>query len=327
MNITVKQIEYKSTNGLNTIFGWLYIPAGEMRGIVQICHGMSEHMGRYHDFMRFLAQHGYVACGVDHIGHGRSSYENKFGWFGEKDGWRTLIEDQYKFHKIVHSEVPFCERSVLLGHSMGSFVTRLYAMKYPSTLSGMILSGTARSGLKVELAQRAAARSVRKYGPGAIDRDLNRMVFGPFLKGFQPWRTKSDWLSRDTAWVDQYVSDERCGFLFTSAGFYDLFTLVSRSNDRSCFEGARKELPILLFAGTMDPVGEYGKGPSQVYERYRKAGVRDVELKLYEGGRHEMLGEVNREQVYGDLLGWLNAHLPMPEPRKEEGFPEDAEFE
>ncbi|MEM1485445.1 alpha/beta hydrolase [Oscillospiraceae bacterium PP1C4] len=309
MNITVRQIEFKSTNEINTVFGWIYIPAEPACGIVQIVHGMAEHMGRYHEMMRFLAQNGYIACGIDHIGHGRSALDEQYGFLGEKDGWKTLIDDQYKFHKIVHTELPDKRHPVLLGHSMGSFIARLYAAKYPQSISGLVLSGTARGGLKVELALKAASHSIKKNGVHFIDRDLDRLVFGGFNDRFKPIASGHEWLSRDPDHVRQYSEDPKCGFKFTASALYDLFLLISKANDRTCFQAFAKDLPILLISGSMDPVGEYGKGPAQVYSRYIKAGVADVEMVVYEGGRHEPFHELNRDQVVEELLGWLNNHL------------------
>lgn len=306
MNITVRQIEFKSTDGVNTVFGWIYIPAEPARGVVQISHGMAEHMGRYHDFMRYLAQNGYIACGIDHIGHGRSAGSGQYGYFGEQNGWSTLVDDQHKFHKIVCREVPDQQRFILLGHSMGSFVARLYAARYPQSLSGLVLSGTARGGVKVSIGLRAAEYSVKKNGGAHVDRSLNRLAFHGFNDHNKPTRTGFDWLSRDTEWVRGYIDDPQCGFVFTAAAFRDLFTLMHRANERACFAAVPHELPILLLSGLDDPVGEYGKGPARVCDEYSRAGVAAVELALFEGGRHEMLGESNRCEVWERALLWLN---------------------
>lgn len=309
MNITVKQIQFKSTDGQSELFGWIYIPACSNGTIVQIVHDMAEHMGRYHEFMRELAQHGYVACGIDQLGHGRSAKTDQFGFFAERDGWKMLIDDQHKFNKIIQSELPG-HHCVLIGHSMGSLIARLYAARFPQTICGLIISGTSRAGFRVETAIQIANRSVKKYGPHYPDPGIDKLAFGNYNDYFQPAKTKFDWLSRDWEMVRLYTEDNRCGFLLTTAAFRDLFILIRNANNRKCFENTPSDLPILLVSGAMDPVGDYGKGPTQVYERYRKSGVTDVELILYEGGRHEMLNECNRMQVYSDLLGWLERHLP-----------------
>lgn len=312
MNITIRQIEFKSTNEVNTVFGWIYIPSEPAPGIVQIVHGMAEHMGRYHETMRFLAQNGYVACGIDHIGHGRSAQDEKYGFFGEKDGWKTLIDDQYKFYKIVQAEICDKRPPIMLGHSMGSFVARLYAVKFPQAISGLILSGTARGGIKVEMAIQAANHSARKNGALYIDLDLDRLAFGGFNDRFKPIENEFDWITRDPDDVRQYSNDPQCGFKFTASAFRDLFILISKANERKCFEAFPKGIPLLLISGAMDPVGEYGKGPALTYKRYVKAGVADVEMALYEGGRHELFHEVNRRQIIEELLVWLHKHCEIP---------------
>ena len=317
MNITVKQIEFKSTDGVSDLFGWIYIPAEGNRGIVQIVHGMAEHMGRYHEIMRELAQHGYVACGIDQLGHGRSAAGGQLGFFADQDGWRILIDDQNKFNKIIRSELPG-GNVVLLGHSMGSFIARLYAAKFPQSVSALIISGTAKAGIRVETAIQLANRSVKKNGAAYPDAGLDKLAFGNFNDQFQPAKTKFDWLSRDREAVRLYTDDARCGFLFTASAFRDLFILIRKANARRCYENTLPTLPVLLISGSMDPVGEFGKGPEQVYERYVKAGVADVELVLYEGGRHEMLHENNRAQVCLELLGWLDRHLSRMPPDEEE---------
>lgn len=305
MNITVKQIQFRSTNAVTNLFGWIYIPAQSNGIIVQIVHGMAEHMGRYHDFMRELAQQGYVACGVDQLGHGRSvQAEEPFGFFADHDGWKFLIDDQYKFNKIIRSELPE-QPIVLMGHSMGSFIARIYASKYPQTIQAMIISGTARAGLRIETAIQLANRAVKKNGPYFPDAGLDKLAFGTYNDRFQPAKTKFDWLSRDGEMVRLYTDDDRCGFLFTTSAFRDLFILIRNANSKKCVQSTPTDLPILILSGAMDPVGDYGKAPVYVYKRFQKLGVTDLEMVLYEGGRHEMLNEINRTQVFSDLFAWL----------------------
>ncbi|HIX65348.1 MAG TPA: alpha/beta hydrolase [Candidatus Anaerotruncus excrementipullorum] len=323
MNITIKQIEFKSSNGQAQIFGWIYQPE-RARAAVQIVHGMSEHMGRYHEFMRMLAQNGYVACGIDQLGHGRSAGEGPKGFFAEQDGWKRLLDDQARFGKIVSSELPGLE-CFLLGHSMGSFIARLYAARYPKALAGLILMGTARAGLRTEMAMRMAAAAAKKHGPYFVDHSFDKYLFIPFNQHFSPKVTDFDWLSRDAQAVQQYVNDPACGFTFTTSGLRDLFTLLNSCNQPKCFAALEKSMPLLLVSGEQDPVGEFGMGVTRVYDRYLKAGMQDVELVLYDGARHELLHETNRQQVFQDLLDWLDAHgpagaAPLGPEEPEEGF-------
>lgn len=310
MNVTVRQLSFRGCDG-SPAMGWLYLPGERVRAVIQICHGMTEHMGRYHEFMRFLARGGYAVCGADHPGHGRSAGPEGYGFFAEQDGGRLLLDNQYKFSKIIQKELPGCPM-ILLGHSMGSFVARLFASKYPAALAGLILSGTGRGNPMLDAAIALAGRSVKKYGPRHVDKTLDAMAFGMFNRPFSAEHPKNGWLSRDLEQVRRYSEDPMCNFTFTVSALRDLFLLLRACNEKSCFAGTRTGLPLLIFSGAADPVGERGKGVRQVYERYLSAGLTDAQLILYEGGRHEMLNETNRQQVYDDVLLWLDSHFPPP---------------
>lgn len=306
-NITVRQIEIESSNGRGMVRGWIYEPDTAPLAMVQICHGMQEHMGRYHDFMHFLAKNGYAACGIDQIGHGASDMGSR-GFFAEHDGWRMLIKDQRRFYRAIREQFPSCP-AVLLGHSMGSFISRIYVSRFKQDFDGLILSGTARSGLRIEAAIQAADLSARRHGANYHEDKIQRIVQCVFNKRVPDSDTPDGWLSRDASRVHEFSSDAMCQFTFTASAFRDLFILLRKANERKSFEDIRAGLPVLIFSGTMDSVGEYGKGTRQVYERYGKLSAAMVELRMYENGRHEMLNETNRAQVYGDIINWLGAHI------------------
>lgn len=311
MNVTIREISFRGSDK-NPAVGWLYQPATEqIRGIIQICHGMTEHMGRYHEFMRYLARSGYIVCGADHPGHGRSAV-NGHGFFAPENGNLLLVENQYLFSRIMQKEFPGYPL-ILFGHSMGSFAARIYAAKYPSVLAGLILSGTGRGHFFLDAAIASARYSVRRHGPRHIDKKLDQFVFGMFNRPFASEHPHSGWLSRDMEQVRLYCNDPACNFTFTVSALRDLLLLVRASNQKNCFSSASKDLHLLVFSGSQDPVGEQGKGVRQVYEHYVAAGVHDAQLNLYEGGRHEMLNEVNRCQVYQDILRWLNQRFPPQE--------------
>lgn len=311
MNVTIREISFRGSDK-NPAVGWLYQPATEqIRGIIQICHGMTEHMGRYHEFMRYLARSGYIVCGADHPGHGRSAV-NGHGFFAPENGNLLLVENQYLFSRIMQKEFPGYPL-ILFGHSMGSFAARIYAAKYPSVLAGLILSGTGRGHFFLDAAIASARYSIRRHGPRHIDKKLDQFVFGMFNRPFASEHPHSGWLSRDMEQVRLYCNDPACNFTFTVSALRDLLLLMRASNQKNCFSSASKDLHLLVFSGSQDPVGEQGKGVRQVYEHYVAAGVHDAQLNLYEGGRHEMLNEVNRCQVYQDILRWLNQRFPPQE--------------
>lgn len=307
MNLTVREFSYRTTHG-NAV-GWIYQPAGTVRAAVQICHGMCEHMGRYHEFMRYLAKCGYAVCGTDHPGHGRTAGNNQLGFFASDEGGRLLLENQHIFYKIIQKELG-CP-VVMLGHSMGSFVARLFASRYPGALSGLILSGTGRAVPLLGAATLLAQRSIAKNGPQYVDCALDQFVFGLFNKPFEAEHPTKGWLSRDPEQVRRFCSDPLCTFTFSSSAIRDLLLLIRSSNQKDCFAHTDRNLPLLLFSGDTDPVGERGKGVRQVYGRYVAQGLTDVQIILYEGGRHEMLNEINRRQVYGDIRHWLDVHFPV----------------
>lgn len=306
MNITVRQIEFQIAG--NTVCGWIYTPGERCKAAVQIVHGMAEHMGRYHEFMRFLAQNGYAACGIDQIGHGRTAEGKQYGFFAERDGWKLLLDCQHKFNKIIRSELPGTP-VVLFGHSMGSFVSRVYAAKYPQSINALLLSGTGRIGMKLELAIQLANRSAEKNGARYVDAFIDNMIFGSYNKRFLRDKHKYAWLSSDPEEVRTYAADPACGIKFTASAFRDLFILIRKSDEKICYEAYAPETPLLMISGALDPLGDEGKGPREVCERYIKAGVDDAELRLYENGRHEMLFERNRHQVYEDILEWLDDYF------------------
>ncbi len=310
MQIRVDEISFASSNGRSLVKGWIYAPMeGECKGIVQISHGMCEYIGRYDPFLRFLARHGYVACGNDHIGHGYSSPDREhLGYMGGLDGDRWIVEDLHRFNRIVRKIHPGLP-CFLLGHSMGSFAARVYASQYGHTLSGLILSGTGGKNPAAPLGEKLAC--VLSHGEGARRRTplLTKLIFQDYNRAFEPRRTDSDWLSRDNDLVDRYADDPFCTFTFTNSGYVALLRLHQKANSRKTFQRTPKHLPVYLFSGDKDPVGGNGEGVSQVFRRYNEAGLQDVELKLYPDGRHEMLNEINRQEVYEDVLGWLDFHL------------------
>lgn len=309
MSIAIRQIKLQSTNQETQLVGWLYMPAEQPKAVLQIIHGMAEHMGRYHDIMRELAQNGFAACGIDQLGHGRTCTDGKYGYFAPKDGWKQLLEDQHRFAHVVQKEAPGVPH-IILGHSMGSFIARLFAAKHPKQLQGLVLSGTGRFGMRARLLKMMALRSAGRNGADYLDEELNDMLREHNNAKLDPLHTECDWLSRDAYSVQQYIDDPQCGFPFTAGAFVDLLKLNATANSAACFEKTPDYLPVLMLSGKEDPVGEYAKGVGQVFIQYQKAGISDIELLEYDGARHEVFNEINRAQVYKDLIYWLDRHFP-----------------
>ena len=252
--------------------------------VLQLCHGMSEHLGRYDEFASALSAAGITVCGTDHPGHGKS--DGVRGHFSDKNGWDYLISANLACAKKISEDYPDLPKA-LMGHSMGSFIARYIAAYFPDTASAYIFMGTAgRNPVLFAGKTLAAVRSVFGHRRRP-DNVINNLCFGAYAKGVKNSRTSFDWLSSDENEVDKYIEDENCGFPFTAAGFAALFHGLGKVSGKKWAKKLDKDKPYLLLAGTDDPVGNYSKGVVEVYDNMCFAGVKDVDIKLYEGGRHE----------------------------------------
>lgn len=287
--------------------GYLYEPTTEAKGIIQICHGMAEHIGRYDNFMNFLCDNGYIVVGYDQRGHGMTagSVEN-CGYMSDSDNIEVLVED---VHKVVeHIKNAYPEKNIyLFGHSMGSFVSQRYVELYNNEISGLILSGSSyNDGLIIKLGNILASMITKSKGRKHISHFINNLSLGSYNKKFKPAKTSVDWLSRDNENNVKYENDEYCGMIFTVSYFKDLtncFKLIAKD-----LELINNKLPIYIMSGDNDPVGNFGKGTTLLFTKLKKVGISDLTLKLYKDGRHEMLNEINKEEVYKNILEWVTNH-------------------
>lgn len=303
----MKCSHYKLTDNHMYVYKWEPDDGVKTAGIVQLVHGSCEHAGRYERFAHYLAANGFVVYANDHRGHGlTATSEDELGYFGEWNGWSLMVDDLYQVTKLASQEHPQLD-IIMLGHSMGSFLARHYAMRYPEELDGLILIGTAHhSRLMLRIGRAIAGLEIRLFGGKHRSTILNRLSYESFNHRFQPSRTKQDWLSRSDAEVDLFIRDERCGFVFTVCGFRDMFDGLLHITNPSNIKQTRSDLPVLLLSGKDDPVGSYGKMVKRAYNCYVKAGLTNVRMKLYDGMRHEILNEIDKEQVYGDIVDWMN---------------------
>lgn len=283
--------------------------AGGPRAVLQLAHGMTEHSGRYDDFARFLAGRGFAVVGNDHRGHGHTGERaDSMGYLADQDGFERLVDDLRAVHEWACRRWPGAPR-FLMGHSMGSFLVRRYIQRYGDTVAGVIIMGTAGNpGLPGKIGRRLARLEMRRRGPRHPSMLLTSLVFGGYNKKIRSPKTAFDWLSRDAEAVKAYVADPWCGFV-PSAGFYfDLLTGLLLIHDEREIARIPKDLPMLFLSGDADPVTGYGKGVERVIAQYERHGLRRMTSILYKDARHELLNELNKEEVYGDILKWLENH-------------------
>lgn len=274
--------------------------------VLQIVHGMSEYIDRYDEFARYLADRGILVVGDDHLGHGGSVEQGEpYGYFCEADAATVLVRDEHRLKKMVQEQYPGVPY-IILGHSMGSFITRNYLMRYGSGVNGAVIVGTGMQPKALLLCARAlAAVQGVFFGAQHVSRLVDKAAFGVYNKKIKEPKTSFDWLSRNEENVRRYVEDPKCGFIFTVNGFQTLFKLIYQLYDQEQMRNMPVHLPVFFLSGAEDPVGGYGKGVEQAYESFRRIGMENVQMKLYPEDRHEILNEVDRENVYGDIYRWI----------------------
>ncbi|MFN8259167.1 MAG: alpha/beta hydrolase [Bacteroidales bacterium] len=289
------------------VYEWLPDNQGAVKCVLQIAHGMAEHAGRYSDFAYFMTEHGTAVFANDHRGHGKTAgtLEN-VGYIGEKNGWDNMVSDMYVLNRHI-SEKMAGILVFMLGHSMGSFLTRKFIIGYGSSLKGAVLSGTSGNpGLLGKIGIGLTNLLMLIYPARSESKLMDNLSFGAFNKPFKPNRTKFDWLSRDKEQVDKYVQDLFCGTVF-SLGFFNemLKGLLFVSHEKNIAK-TPLNLPVLLLSGEKDPVGKNGYGVEEVYRKFKKVGMQNLSIKLFIDGRHEMLNETNRNEVYTYILDWIS---------------------
>ncbi len=292
-----------------TLHAFRCIPEGEVRAIVQLSHGMVEFIDRYKPLAEDLAGRGILVTGHDHLGHGGSiRTKDDYGYFAQPDGNRAVLDDLHAMTtltKQLYPGVPY----FLLGHSMGSFYARQYLCEYGAELDGAILMGTGYQPKALVTLARTVCRVLAVFfgwqHRSKLVRDLSFLGYNKGLEG----RTPHDWLNRDPAEVDKYRADERCMFTFTLNAYYSMFTGILRLYDPDFLNRMPKDLPLLFLAGDADPVGEQSKGVQRAIDSLKAVGVQNITQKFYPGARHELLVELNRQEVFADIGSWLDQQL------------------
>lgn len=305
----IEEYIFKSSNRISDIHTVIWKPEEpKIKGIIQISHGMAEHIYRYEKFAKYMTDNGFIVCGNDHLGHGKFNTEQK-GFMGKRNGYKNMVEDLnhvYNYMIVQYPGLPY----FLIGHSMGSFLSRYYCTLYGNELDGVIFSGTKGSqfGLTFGL---IFSNIMIFLGKGkSTAKFLDKLSFDSYNEKFLPKKTDFDWLCSDSDIVSEYIKDENCGFVFTYYAFRDLFKTLKYISANSFYRDFPITLSTYIFSGTDDPVGNYSKGVKEVYRKLQEAGVLDVSLKLYKG-RHEMLNEVNKLEVFGDMLDWIESKIKI----------------
>ena len=286
-----------------------WVPEGKPRGIIQIVHGIAEYAARYDELAKVFTDHGFVVVGEDHMGHGGSISENiPQGCFA--DGWLTAVSDSYRLLQMTKEEYPDLPY-VLYGHSMGSFMARTLLYTYPDAgLKAAVISGTGwMPKLVLKTGRAVCAAEGKRKGMNAASPTVDKLMFGSYNKGFENPRTPFDWLSRDEAEVDKYIADPLLGFSASIGLAREMLGGMLMNEDKANLAKMPKELPVLFVSGDKDPVGSNGKGVQQTYEAFKAAGMQDVRIKLYPDARHEMHNEINREELYTDVIAFLDEVL------------------
>ena len=306
----ISDFTFPSSDGVHDIHCRLWEPAGEVKAVVQLVHGVAEYIARYDAFASFLTDQGCAVCGDDHLGHGESiNDDTELGWFADEKGWEYLVDDEKRLHDLLAEKYPG-KPLVLFGHSMGSFIARTYLGTYPQGFNACVLSGTGRqAGIVCAAGKILARREIRAHGSKYRSPTLQKIAFGSYLKGIESPIGPNDWICRDEKVVRAYDADPLCGFTATAGLMYDMMdglSIIGRADHMAKMD---KALPVLFIAGDADPVGAYGKGVQKVAAQFKKAGMQDVTVKLYPGHRHEVLNELKKEKVWADVLGWMEKHI------------------
>ena len=307
----VSEFYFPSSDGKTLIHvnQWTPVP-GEVRGVVQIAHGVAEYGKRYEPFARFLCAHGFAVVANDHLGHGQSQIEGRpMVYLGDKDGWQHVVDDIETLRR--RTAKTFLDKPYFLfGHSMGSFLSRTHLIRYPGVLDGCVLCGTGHmSPAMIAGGKLIADREIRRLGKAAFSVRADDLAFGTYNRAFAPARTKFDWVSASEANVDAYIADPLCGGNTTLGLFRDMLDGLTFITRQSNMDRMDKALPVYFISGDQDPVGDMGRGVQKAGDCSGRGGLRDGQRKLSPGRRQETPNEPPRQYVYQDVLDWLEARL------------------
>ena len=287
-----------------------WLPDGEVKAVVQLCHGMAEFSMRYDRFGEILAENGITFYAHDHRGHGETAgcIEN-LGYLADRDGFQRVVLDVRNLVKKAHEDFPG-KKVFIFGHSFGSFVTQSFIEQFADEVSGAVICGSAGPRPLTISFGLVLAKIINAFKGGKSKAALlDGIAFGAYNKMIKDASTPFDWLSRDPEEVKKYADSPYCGFVCTNSFFKDMFTGLSTIHKPENMKKIPEKLPVFLIAGTADPVGNYGKTVVNLWKIYKANGISDLQIKLYKDARHELLNETTHAEVEKDILNWLNAHI------------------
>ncbi|WP_177205513.1 alpha/beta fold hydrolase [Acetitomaculum ruminis] len=306
---------YNSSDKVTKIAGYCYIPDGEIKAVLQICHGMMEYLERYEEFIFYLVEKGFMVVGNDHLGHGKSILDKEhLGYFCQENPEKVLVKDHYNLKKYIiknmADKVDFNKICWFnLGHSMGSFILRRYLTHYGNECDGAIIMGTGNADKTSVTLSMFLLDSIEKVKGGMYkSKTLNSIAMYGFSKYFKNSKSSTSWLTHNTDEVKAYMKDPLCNYLFSVNGFKTILKMQINNENRKSLEKIPKDLPVFIVSGSDDPVGKMGVDPIDLFHQYKDLGIRDISLKLYENSRHELLHDIDKEEVYQDLYEFLERH-------------------
>ncbi len=307
----ISEYHFPSATGECEIHGCAYLPNDSTcaKAVMVVHHGMAEHRGRYKEFFEYLTSLGFVVYMHDMANHGKSNQDYDLtGYFGKSNGYNAIIKDFKTTFDRAKTENPD-KKIIVMGHSMGSFVVRCFTAIYSDAgFDGAIYMGTGGPNPIFAAGDKVTALVAKLCGYSKKVKLLDSMIFGAYNKKFDN-RTGYEWLTRDSSIVDEYVADKYCGFTFSAQGMNDLVKLTMNANSDEFFKKIPHELPILLISGAMDPVGDYSNGINLIADKLNQTNHTNVTVKLFENCRHEVLNELNKDEVYDYLSQWIEGIL------------------
>lgn len=299
---------FPSSDGIHTVAGYRF-PVENPRAVVQISHGMIEHVGHYTELITRLNAAGISVYANDHLGHGRTASPEEYGIFGDKGAREFVLRDLYTVTELARKENPDLPL-IFLGHSMGSFLARLYASRWGGELDGLVILGTGGPNPMLPVAKLLAGTSSLLFGAKHPGKILSKITFGTYNSRYEKGVPNDAWITRDREILDRFKDDPASHFTFSAGAFRELFAMTGEINTKKWAKSIPKDLPIFLGSGDMDPVGGWGKGVKKVAKMLEDAGCEKLTFRLYPGFRHELHNEIGRDEFYRDLLAWTEGLIP-----------------